>query len=79
MWLKEKKTFGYEIQEARLSGLIGRVDFCIRRLELYLKRKIDVIEELEEKVLEYDGSGEFTQGKKIVFNQYNENITTGRF
>lgn len=79
VWMSEKKPFGYEVQESRLSGLIGRINYCKRKLDSFIKGKINSIEELEEKVLEFDGSGEFVQGKKIVFNQFNENFTTGRY
>ena len=51
LWFKENKPFGFEVQEARLGGLMLRVSSCRERLEAYLAGKIDRIEELEEKIL----------------------------
>ena len=52
-WFKEKKPHGFDIQDARLGGVIKRLESCRERLEAYLKGEIDRIEELEEELLEY--------------------------
>ncbi len=52
-WFKEKKPHGFDIQDARLGGVIKRLESCRERLESYLKGEIDRIDELEEKLLEY--------------------------
>ena len=49
--LHADNTPGFEVQEARLGGLMLRVSSCRERLEAYLAGKIDRIEELEEKIL----------------------------
>ena len=51
LWHKENKPFGWEIQDARLGGVIQRVKTCRRRLKDYLNGVIDNIEELEEELL----------------------------
>ncbi|MBR1967933.1 MAG: beta-N-acetylhexosaminidase [Clostridia bacterium] len=76
-WHVEKKPFGFEVQEVRLSGLIGRIKACKRKLKKYLDGKIDKIEELEVKILDYSGAGEIKKRKKLVVNDWADNITTG--
>ena len=56
LWMKENKPFGFEIQDARLGGLIMRVSSCKQTLKDYLDGKIDKIEELETELLEYSDS-----------------------
>ncbi len=50
-WVNENKTFGFEVQHARLGGLILRTDACRRRLLDYVNGKTDRIEELEAELL----------------------------
>ena len=54
LWHTDNKSQGWEIQDARIGGLIQRVCTCKMRLQLYLSGKIEKIEELEEKVLPYN-------------------------
>ena len=56
LWHNENKPFGWEIQDARLGGLIQRIKTCKNRLEGYLAGNIAKIEELEaELLLDSDG------------------------
>lgn len=50
-WHKENKPQGFEVQDARLGGLILRLQTCKYRLESYLNCQIDKLEELEEEIL----------------------------
>ncbi len=52
LWDKENKPFGFETHDTRFGGLIFRLEKCRERLELFVKGKISVIEELEETMLE---------------------------
>ena len=52
-WLKEKKPHGFDVQDARLGGVIKRLESCRERLEAYINGDIDRIEELEEELLKY--------------------------
>ena len=61
LWDKENKPFGFETHDTRFGGLIFRLEKCRERLELFVKGKISVIEELEETMLE----------KPIRFWKYN--------
>ena len=47
LWERENKPFGWEIHDARLGGLIKRVETCAKRIKMYVKDEIDKIEELE--------------------------------
>ena len=48
-WLKENKSYGFEVESIRIGGLIYRLKYAKERLEYYLTGRIDKIEELEEK------------------------------
>lgn len=53
LWHKENKTFGWEIHDARLGGLIQRIKTCKRRLNDYLNGEMQCIEELHEIILSF--------------------------
>jgi hypothetical protein len=50
-WYAVNKTYGFEVQEQRIGGLMLRTRSCISRLTDYADGKIDSIAELEEPVL----------------------------
>ena len=54
-WETVNKTYGYEMQDLRLGGLLARMKNCKRRLLDYANGKIASIAELEEPVLQHDG------------------------
>lgn len=76
-WRTEKKMFGYEVHEARISGLAGRIDYCLKQVVDFIEGRSIKIEELEAEILDFEGNVERKQGKKVVFNDYINNITTG--
>ena len=51
MWFTEKKPYGFEVQDARIGGLIARTKSCKERLTDFADGKIEKIDELEEKLL----------------------------
>ena len=51
-WHKENKPFGFEVQDARIGGIIQRTVSCRQRLSAYISGEIDRIEELEEEILD---------------------------
>jgi hypothetical protein len=69
MWHKENKTFGWEIQDARIGGLIQRAKTCKRRIEDYLSGRLENIEELEVELLAITKD-------KIYGNNYSRLIST---
>ena len=52
-WYQINKTFGFEVQDARLGGLKRRLESCKERLLDYANGKISEIAELEESLLPY--------------------------
>lgn len=54
-WETVNKTYGFEMQDMRLGGLLVRVKNCKRRLLDFADGKLDGIAELEEAVLPHDG------------------------
>lgn len=59
MWRKENKSFGFEIQDVRLGGLIRRTKHQQRVLLEYIEGKIGKIDELEEQQLDFAGNTQF--------------------
>lgn len=55
VWSRENKPFGWEIHEARLGGLIGRLGGCAGRLSDYLEGRVESLPELEQDILPYGG------------------------
>lgn len=70
-WLTESKPFGFEVQDARLGGLIQRVKHCRSRLTDYLDEKIPSIPELEEEIIAAYGTD-----CDLCFNNYKLAATT---
>ncbi len=47
-WFRDKKSFGFEVQDIRLGGLIARLESCAATLLGYCNGTVDQISELEE-------------------------------
>jgi hypothetical protein len=60
LWHKENKPQGWEVQDARIGGLMQRVATCRKRLQAYLAGELAKIEELEEEILPH-GNGQNLQ------------------
>ena len=56
LWHNENKSNGWEIQDARLGGVMRRLETCAYRLNTYIAGEIDRIEELEEPILPFKDS-----------------------
>ncbi len=56
LWHNENKPFGWEIQDARIGGLMQRIKTCMHRLQAYIAGDLRKIEELEAEILP-DGDG----------------------
>ncbi len=54
LWFSERKSHGFEIQDARLGGVMMRLSACKGRLEKLVNGEISEIPELDEPVLEQD-------------------------
>ncbi len=51
LWFTENKSFGFEVQDARLGGLMLRLQSCKDIINDYVSGRIDKIDELEEPLL----------------------------
>ena len=54
-WYTVNKTYGFEIQDARLGGLMQRIKSCRMRILSYCNGASAAIDELSEPVLPNDG------------------------
>ena len=64
-WMAENKPFGFEIQHARLGGLVMRTDACRRRILDYVNGKLEKIDELEVELLPDAASRTFSYKRLI--------------
>lgn len=76
-WEWENKPFGFEVQDARLGGLMRRVRHCRRELEHYVQGRIGSIPELEEPLLDLQGGGTVFDHKPTSYNTWQDTITVG--
>ena len=76
LWNKENKPYGLEVQQARIGGLIYRLQDCQRKIADYAERKTTRIEELELPVLPF----ELNKGKtsEIYEHEYVCSFTINR-
>lgn len=73
-WMWENKPHGFDVQDARLGGLIMRIEHCQKRLQQYLDGKITKIEELEEPLL--DVACRENSKELVQFNSWALSITS---
>jgi len=74
-WFKENKPHGFEVQDARLGGVIYRLTTAMERLQAYVKGEIATLPELEEVILPPYNDPE-KAGKTEYKNFYTTNVTT---
>ncbi|MBQ8289530.1 MAG: beta-N-acetylhexosaminidase [Clostridia bacterium] len=72
-WMAENKSVGFDIQDLRLGGIIGRIEGCRQMLLDYLSGKLDKIDDLEFEVLPYGNAGE---GMPIALNGARNYLST---
>ncbi len=54
LWMQQNKPFGFEVQDIRISGVIGRARSAAARVLAYVDGDIDRLEELEQERLYFD-------------------------
>ncbi len=69
-WMTENKPQGFDCHDIRLGGMLRRLEYCRKTLNLYLDRKIDKIEELETEILPFG-----TKGSSITYNDALKTMT----
>lgn len=74
-WFTENKPHGFDVQDIRLGGLIQRIKSCMERLQDLYEGNITVIEELEEKPLDFHGNGAKFGQKHVSFNSWKQTVT----
>ena len=75
-WRTECKELGFEVQQIRMHGLKGRLQYIAKRVEAYLKGEADLIEELEEtKYFQPLSEGNY-RGR--LYHLYIANVTYGK-
>ena len=75
-WNRENKSFGFEVQDIRIGGLIMRLEHVKAILQNFLDGKSDKIEALEEKrhtlsIAKHENE------VSVVFNNYSQMVTAG--
>jgi hypothetical protein len=73
LWNTENKPQGWEVQDARLGGLMQRIKTCKARLKNYLSGNAQAIPELEEEVLQ------IADGQQIECNLHHRLVTFNSF
>ncbi len=74
-WLWENKPQGFEVQDARVGGVCGRIEGCRKTLREYLGGKIDTVAELDEPRVDYlSGASEFLH-KQLLYNDWSTTFT----
>ena len=75
-WRTECKELGFEVQQIRMHGLKGRLQYIAKRLGSYLSGETDCIEELEETKYFQPLNGENYRGS--LYHMYLANVTYGK-
>ena len=77
-WDTESKPFGFEVQDARLGGLMLRIEHCADILADYASGKIDSIPQFDETFVSMFKE-ENVKAKNVSFNHYARNVSTSVF
>lgn len=75
-WNTDYKPFGFEVQTIRLMGVYNRLDYCMEKIQAYLKGQISKIEELDVMHLNNVIFNNEYNGAKC-YNNYGQNVTFG--
>lgn len=74
-WMQENKPFGFEVQDIRLSGVIGRAWSAASRVLSYVDGNLDRLEELEQERLYFDCRTEEGRPLDINYNIWQHQVT----
>ena len=72
-WMIESKSFGFEVSDARIGGVMLRLSTCADILEQYIRGEIEHIEELEMEQLDVRTPLDPTYGVKKYQTYWNRN------
>lgn len=74
-WDTDYKPHGFDVQDIRIGGLLLRIKHCMEKLTLLVTGKINLIEELEEELLDFEGNGMDLKKEPVSYNIYSANAT----
>ena len=70
-WMRENKSFGFDVMDIRIGGLLSQLETAQYLLGEYLDGRIDKIEELEAERLPYGFGGNVkADGETILLNRW---------
>ena len=69
-WMLENKGHGFDVSDARIGGVMTRLESCADRLEDYIAGRIERIEELEETLLDVRCPGHAEYGKRMYMDYW---------
>ena len=72
-WMIESKSFGFEVSDARIGGVMTRLNTCAELLEEYIRGDIERIEELEMDQLDPRTPASPAYGVKKYLNYWDRN------
>ena len=75
-WMLENKGHGFEVSDARIGGVMTRLECCADRLDDYITGRIDRIEELEEELLDLRQPDHPDHGKCMYLDYW---VRTNRY
>lgn len=73
-WYAENKTYGFDVQDVRIGGLLLRLESCRDRLNDFINGSISKIAELEEDLLPVFSSSD-KKGDVGIYNNWAANTT----
>ena len=74
-WFKTCKPFGWEVADMCYGALLARINTAIDRLMDFVEGRIQIIEELEEERLYFDGRERPSDAGIGYCNSYNRIVT----
>ena len=78
LWYTENKPNGFEVQDARLGGLMLRMKNCRERLQAYVNGEISDLSELDEDLLDFWGKGKEYDKHPPCCQHWGNTITTNQ-
>ena len=70
-WLRESKSFGFDVMDIRIGGLAAQLDTAQYMIKEYLEGRLDRIEELEAERLPYGFGGNVkADGDTVLLNRW---------
>ncbi len=75
-WHIENRSFGFEVLDLRLGGLMTRTRHCKERLEEYLNGETEIIDELEQPMLDLQ-CRELEESEPVLMNRWSRAVTVG--